>query len=64
MPNILENLRRSLRRPRGYVADGRVLGLGLATALAKQQESMRINADDAERHLRRWAADESLGIRR
>ncbi|MFC5816596.1 hypothetical protein ACIBF7_22735 [Nonomuraea sp. NPDC050478] len=36
--------------PLGQPADGRPIGIGLATALRKQR-----SADDAERFLTRWA---------
>ncbi|MFB9678042.1 hypothetical protein [Streptosporangium vulgare] len=39
--------------PAGYSADGRMMGLGLATAMRKYG-----SAENAERHLRRWAAEQ------
>ncbi|MGW7482812.1 hypothetical protein ACWGH8_29955 [Nonomuraea muscovyensis] len=45
-------LRFLLGEPLGQPADGRAVGLGLAAALRKHH-----SADDAERHLRRWAAE-------
>jgi hypothetical protein len=42
---VLESVSRS---PRGYVADGRTLGLGLATALEKSQQ----DTTDVEAYLR------------
>ncbi|MBE1591487.1 hypothetical protein ACFPOI_13170 [Nonomuraea angiospora] len=39
--------------PPGQAADGRVIGLGLSTALKKHY-----SADEAERYLREWAAVE------
>lgn len=43
------------RPPRGYHADGRTLGLGLATAMAKTRQAPAVAA---EAYLRRRAADE------
>jgi hypothetical protein len=40
---------RSLTTPRGFAADGRKLGLGLATAMQKQRE---FAAHEAEEYLR------------
>ncbi|MCG5220937.1 hypothetical protein [Streptosporangium sp. KLBMP 9127] len=59
MPKLKNSLRFLIKPPLGQLADGRPLGLGLATAMAKQRELM-IDSSDADRHLRRWAADESL----
>ena len=38
--------------PAGHPADGRTMGLGLATALRKQH-----SAEQAERYLGRWATE-------
>ncbi|MCK2220009.1 hypothetical protein MF672_040370 [Actinomadura sp. ATCC 31491] len=48
-------LRFLLADPAGWPADGRMLGLGLSTALRKHH-----SADDAERYLRRWAAEHDV----
>ncbi|WP_329092132.1 MULTISPECIES: hypothetical protein [unclassified Streptosporangium] len=37
----------------GYSADGRMMGIGLATAMRKYG-----SAENAERHLRRWATEQ------
>jgi hypothetical protein len=65
MPKIIDALRHLMNTPAGYNADGRTIGLGLATALAKQRaaEQVRIE-EDADKHLRRWADDERLAARR
>ncbi|MEU8248294.1 hypothetical protein [Nonomuraea sp. NPDC048916] len=41
--------------PLGHPADGRAIGLGLSAALRKHH-----SADDAEHHLRRWAAEQDV----
>lgn len=41
--------------PHGQPADGRALGAGLSSALRKHY-----SADDAERHLRQWAAEHDV----
>ncbi|MFB9720117.1 hypothetical protein ACFFRU_15440 [Planobispora longispora] len=52
MKALLDRLRFLTSRPAGAPADGRMIGIGLATALRRYG-----SADDAERHLRRWAAE-------
>lgn len=37
---------RSLTTARGFSADGRTLGLGLATAMQKQREETAVKAED------------------
>lgn len=49
---ILKSLTNS---PRGFAADGRTLGLGLATAMEKQRQETHL---DVEEFLRRNAADD------
>ncbi|TDD02573.1 hypothetical protein E1292_23090 [Nonomuraea deserti] len=41
--------------PAGHSADGRMIGLGLSTALRKHY-----SADDAERYLRQWTAEQDV----
>ncbi|MGW0480947.1 hypothetical protein [Nonomuraea sp. NPDC003214] len=41
--------------PLGQAADGRALGIGLSAALRKHY-----SADDAELHLRKWAAEHDV----
>jgi hypothetical protein len=62
MREIITSLRYLYSGPFGHNADGRPLGLGLATALAKQRESMDIslNTEDIDKHVRRWADDERV----
>ncbi|HEX6339477.1 hypothetical protein [Umezawaea sp.] len=45
----------ALRRPRGFSADGRTLGLGLATAMEEQRRKDE-SVTDVEDYLRRTAA--------
>jgi hypothetical protein len=47
MRNWLKTLTNS---PRGFNADGRTLGLGLATAMRKQREETAREAEDYLRH--------------
>jgi hypothetical protein len=44
--------------PRGYLADGRTLGLGLATAMEKTRQ----DTSDVEEFLRRGSSDERQSI--
>ncbi|MER5649560.1 hypothetical protein [Streptosporangium sp. NPDC002524] len=53
MRAFLNRFRFLISGPAGYSADGRMMGLGLATAMRKYG-----SAENAERHLRRWAAAE------
>ncbi|HEY9524902.1 MAG TPA: hypothetical protein VIR33_16820 [Thermopolyspora sp.] len=53
---FLRKIRFLLYQPGGYLADGRMIGLGMGTAMKSYG-----SAEDAERHLRRWAADERVG---
>ncbi|MDP9845595.1 hypothetical protein [Streptosporangium lutulentum] len=46
-------------RTGGYNADGRMMGLGLATAMRKHR-----SADGVERHLRRWTSEERVDVRK
>jgi hypothetical protein len=64
MPKFKHSIRSLMRQPLGHPADGRQLGLGLATAMAKQRDLIRLEVEDAERHLRQWAADERPMARR
>ena len=64
MPKLKHTFRSLMRQPLGYSADGRQLGLGLATAMAKQRDLIRLEVEDAERHLRQWAAEERPKARR
>lgn len=41
--------------PVGHSADGRAIGVGLSAALKKHY-----SADDAEHHLRQWAAEHDM----
>ncbi|WP_166427107.1 hypothetical protein [Nonomuraea mesophila] len=41
--------------PAGHPADGRMIGLGLSTALRKHY-----SADDAERYLRQWTTEHDV----
>jgi hypothetical protein len=50
-----EFLQSLTRSPRGFSADGRTLGLGLATAMAKARQAPAVAA---EQFLRERAADE------
>ncbi|GIH28221.1 hypothetical protein Aph01nite_65310 [Acrocarpospora phusangensis] len=52
MKAFLNRLRGLRDRPRTGTADGRPIGLGLATAMRNYY-----SAHEAERHLRRWAAE-------
>ncbi|MGW0807450.1 hypothetical protein [Nonomuraea sp. NPDC002799] len=45
-----------LSDPHGQAADGRSIGLGLSTALRKHY-----SADDADRHLAAWTAEQTTG---
>ncbi|GAA3445311.1 hypothetical protein Pve01_58320 [Planomonospora venezuelensis] len=56
MKAFLDRLRFLAGRPAGAPADGRMIGLGLATALRRHN-----SADGAEHHLRRWAAEQRIG---
>ena len=51
---LLARLRHAFTLPRGFVADGRALGLGLATALAAQRANQPSD-EEIERFLRRHA---------
>ncbi|GAA0401717.1 hypothetical protein Acor_38160 [Acrocarpospora corrugata] len=53
MKAFLNRLRGLRDRPRTGTADGRPMGLGLATAMRNYS-----SARDADRHLRRWAAEQ------
>jgi hypothetical protein len=55
MKAFLNRLCFLLSRPAGACADGRMIGLGLATALHRQG-----SAEGVERHLRRWAAEQRI----
>ncbi|GAA2858159.1 hypothetical protein ABT362_13520 [Nonomuraea rubra] len=44
--------------PLGQAADGRAIGVGLSAALRKQY-----SADDADRYLRQWSAQQRHDIR-
>jgi hypothetical protein len=48
---FLTRLQRALAIPRGFVADGRTLGLGLALALESQQRAARPSDEEIERLL-------------
>jgi hypothetical protein len=52
MRNWRELLRNLTSSPRGWAADGRTLGLGLATAMAKQRAQATREVED---YLRRTA---------
>jgi hypothetical protein len=54
---FLTRLRRGLTVPRGFAADGRTLGLGLATALERQRASQPSD-EEIERFLRRHAGND------
>ncbi|SDQ95446.1 hypothetical protein [Thermostaphylospora chromogena] len=60
MPKIVDTLRQVMTQPTGFNADGRAIGVGLATALAAQRSRV---VDDIDRHLRRWSEDERLDVR-
>lgn len=47
------------RTPSGYVADGRTLGLGLATAMEKARQD---TSSEVEQFLRRHAYDERQSV--
>lgn len=52
-------MRKLFKLPRGFNADGRMLGLGLAAALDKQREQAARSAiDTAEDYLRRNARED------
>ncbi|WP_440099670.1 hypothetical protein [Streptosporangium sp. H16] len=53
MRAFLNRFRFLISAPAGHSADGRMMGLGLATAMRKYG-----SAENAERHLRRWATEQ------
>ncbi|MGS2641770.1 hypothetical protein [Streptosporangium sp. LJ11] len=53
MRAFLNRFRFLISAPVGHSADGRMMGLGLATAMRKYG-----SAENAERHLRRWATEQ------
>ena len=54
--NVMTNwFTEALRRPRGFSADGRTLGLGLATAMEAQRRKEE-SVTDVEDYLRHTAA--------
>ncbi|MEE6258812.1 hypothetical protein [Plantactinospora sonchi] len=56
----LARLSDRLALPTGFSADGRSLGLGLATALENQRRAARPSDEEIERFLRSSASDEDL----
>jgi len=58
MRNWREIFKSLTRSPRGFSADGRTIGLGLATAMEQQRQE---NQRDVEEFLRRSADDQPVG---
>ncbi|MEV4756847.1 hypothetical protein AB0J86_17275 [Micromonospora sp. NPDC049559] len=58
---FLTRLGRGLALPRGFVADGRTLGLGLASALQRQQRASQPTDEEIERFLAGHAGENLSG---
>jgi hypothetical protein len=59
MRAFLQRFRSLSERLGGYNADGRMMGLGLATAMRKYG-----SADGAERHLGHWTTEQRVNVRK
>jgi hypothetical protein len=56
---VKKAMRKLFRAPRGFNADGRTLGLGLAAAMAAQRRQATLDVED---YLRRNAGDEDRRV--
>ncbi|GAA2913557.1 hypothetical protein GCM10010517_80100 [Streptosporangium fragile] len=57
MRAFLARFRLLARGPAGYSADGRMMGVGLATAMRRYG-----SAEGVERQVRRWATEQRIDV--